>query len=81
MNQFHATALHNQLGELASDLDFEVLDLTQAYLPYDPAELARKEGSGAVDPWHPNKKGSEIAASYLFEAIIENESFGDWAAP
>lgn len=79
-NSYPLAALHNQLGGLASDLGFEVLDLTQAYLPYDPVQLALKGKNGLVDPVHPNKKGSDIAASYLFAAVIENETFGSWAA-
>ncbi len=79
-SSYPLTSLHNQLADLALDLDFKVLDLTSAYTSYHPLELTRKHDGNKVDPWHPNKKGNELVADYLFEAIMAQESFSDWKA-
>ena len=72
------TGLHTQLANLATSLGLEVLDLTEAYQPYHPLELTRKHEGDQVDPWHPNKQGTELVAAYLFQAILEQESFRAW---
>jgi lysophospholipase L1-like esterase len=64
-NSYSLAPVHKKLAELASNSGLSVLDLVEAYMPYNPEELARPMPDG-YDPWHPNKKGHKIAADALF---------------
>jgi len=78
-NSYPFRTLNKQLSSLSSDNGIEVVDLTQAYLPYDPVELAQKKGDGLIDPCHPNIKGHEIVANHILGVLKDNQSFRDWA--
>jgi lysophospholipase L1-like esterase len=71
-------SLHEHLSRLAIDNRLQVLDLAEAYLPYESAALAQRRSNGQIDPWHPNIQGNDIAANYIYEAIKHSASFRGW---
>jgi hypothetical protein len=48
-NSYSLAPVHKKLAELASNSGLAVLDLVEAYIPYNPEELARPMPDG-YDP-------------------------------
>ncbi|MFP4119387.1 MAG: SGNH/GDSL hydrolase family protein [Candidatus Woesearchaeota archaeon] len=56
---------HEKLSREARKNGFYVLDILEAYQPYEVSELKLSPD----DPWHPNARGHEIVAEELFKKI------------
>jgi lysophospholipase L1-like esterase len=70
-NAYTLTSLHKKLNDLASKSGLIILDLLDAFKPYDPNEVKQLSSTTWYDPWHPNAKGHMIIAEYLYKKIIE----------
>ena len=65
---YSLSKLHKNLSDEASNNNLIVLDVLDKYKDYDPNEL-KQNPKGLYDPWHPNAKGHEVIAEYLYEKI------------
>jgi len=73
-DSYFLAPLHARLSTAASESGLQVVDLLDAYRPYDPAELKLPSDLGH-DLWHPNEEGHRIAAAALLSFIDENGYF------
>jgi lysophospholipase L1-like esterase len=63
--------LHDQISDAVSSEGMLAIDATQAYLSFDPREIAQRKTNGDVDPWHPNTKGNQLLGMYLSDVILD----------
>lgn len=62
--------IHEDLARAARGAGLTVIDLLEAYRPYDPEDLKQPDPPGWHDPWHPNARGHRIAAEYLGARLV-----------
>lgn len=71
--EYSLISLHDKLKNLAADYGLIPLDLLKAYNSYSAKNLSL-DYNGGCHPWHPNAKGHEIAAEYIYLYLTKSAS-------
>jgi len=64
--------LHDNLAKVASDNNLKVYDLLEEYSKHDVNDIKMHNNKEWYDPWHPNARGHEIIADYLYNKLLED---------
>jgi lysophospholipase L1-like esterase len=68
MDEYAARELHQDLNDLAAQAGLLPLDLLEAYGDFAPEELLLPD-----DLCHPNARGHQLIADFLYEELLQRE--------
>jgi lysophospholipase L1-like esterase len=61
--------IHNKLAQTAEQAGLAPVDVLRIYRLYKPEEFLLNPNDPSFDQWHPNVKGHEVIAEYLYEGL------------